>query len=471
MAKTTLSDLGISIEEGWMRAVLLDETGEMVWQDAVELAIGGSDVELEAALVTLLRSRPQDLSVATLAITSTSEPHILLDAEGNGVSSSVAEDLGLRRRYADYLESTARRSRAISGTHAKAEALGPLLLALREEDADVFRSLSLALSPKDALLRRLTGNALTDPGSASDSALFSPVEGEWARLILNPLNLDEARLPKVSPGLEAHRLSPSAQSTFPCLAETRLLTGVPIDHANLAAAGAVEDGTFHLSLFGAAKAISLSADFLPNPLRSVSAARFFRPGLYAQRLDLGPAEAFAAWADVLTDQGANQGADRGTDRGADRGGAVAEGGAPSPYFIPNLGHGAALAGLTPGTPPAVLGLAIRDGFAFEAQVAAEALGDLGPLNTPYLLSAPRGLADAWGPMLASALDAPIELCQDANHHSALGAARLARAGRCGEDTLRRAGSLKSYHPDAELRASFLEKRAGLAGFKSRLTQP
>lgn len=187
----------------------------------------------------------------------------------------------------------------------------------------------------------------------------------------------------------------------------------------------------------------MSDAFLPNPMRGVDARSSATPRLFAHLKQIGPAEAFDDWGRSLQGQAS--------------GGQV-------PYFVPGLEHGGALAGLTPQTSPEVLAQSIAQGFAFEISEAFQSMKEIGDAGGAIALAAPADLARRWGPMLASALDCPIQHMADEPTTAARACATWALGA-----TQKAPQILQVFQPNATLRARFEARRPGLAGLKSRLT--
>src|SRR5690606_37330716 len=78
---------------------------------------------------------------------------------------------------------------------------------LRRAEPAVFGRLGLVLAPHEWLTYRLAGRAVTDPGSASQSGLWSPHTGRWIPDVLELLAPHDTagwagRLPRVAAATE-----------------------------------------------------------------------------------------------------------------------------------------------------------------------------------------------------------------------------------------------------------------------------
>ena len=97
-----------------------------------------------------------------------------------------------------------------------------LWLAANEPDTTA-RCDRYLLSPKDFLLMRMTGRAVTDPTTATTSGLMDISRREWSLALLQMLTIDAARLPEILPaGARIGALEPTAAAAL------GLPTGVPV---------------------------------------------------------------------------------------------------------------------------------------------------------------------------------------------------------------------------------------------------
>ena len=72
---------------------------------------------------------------------------------------------------------------------------GPQLAWLRQHEPDVYRATGWALSPKDWLRSRLTGEFATEPSDASATLMYDLVNDSWDLDVLGVLGLDPGEAP------------------------------------------------------------------------------------------------------------------------------------------------------------------------------------------------------------------------------------------------------------------------------------
>lgn len=76
---------------------------------------------------------------------------------------------------------------------------GPLLLWVKRNEPQAYARAQVALSPKDWLRHRLTGEFATDPSDASATLLWDVPGDRWAAEVVEAVGLDRALLPEVRP--------------------------------------------------------------------------------------------------------------------------------------------------------------------------------------------------------------------------------------------------------------------------------
>jgi xylulokinase len=127
--------------------------------------------------------------------------------------------------------------RRVTGLRAGANFTAPKAAWLREHEQSSFARVRWLLQPKDFLLLRLVGCAVTDPSSASRFLAYDRLARRWWPEMLEALDLSPGLLPRVvdSDGVAGH-VTPEAAM------ELGLLAGIPV------AAGAADRAAEALGL-------------------------------------------------------------------------------------------------------------------------------------------------------------------------------------------------------------------------------
>ena len=443
--------LGISLTPRDLRCLVVNLQGETLATTATALSTDEShdpDAWWQALKTGLGALSDAGIDLSTLeSIGLAGSPYgaVFLDEAGAPIAPATIAGDQQASTYCAYLESTARRSRAINGNLARPDMLGVALVHLRGEAPETFTRLARVLAPKDYLLWRLTGQMATDPSTASASLLYDPLGKVWAPRILKPLGLHTDTLPEIIP---------SDTSVGPVHAPAAYETGLPsvpvvAGASDLAALclclGLEHPGENLLALGERTNLVRLSTAFLPDPFRHIDMRACSIDDLFFHLADTGPAADFDAWAHSLETSAHDDTPE--TDL----------------YFLPHLGHGAALAGLSPQATPRDIARAVLYGAAFEITESLAAMNDLFATEEPLQFLASASLGRAWGPVLASATDTALEFHEDDGFSVARGAAGLASGNRGKPDPASR------FLPQPDLKARFDRIRPRLAGLKSRLT--
>lgn len=136
-----------------------------------------------------------------IAVSSQSESLVLADADGRALRPSV---LWLDQRGGS--EATAledriglRRIWDVTGLRMSSTFTAAKVAWVRRHDAESWKRARWLMQPKDFLLFRLTGQSATDPSTASRSAFFALQKGVWWDEMLEVLEIDRERLPRVQP--------------------------------------------------------------------------------------------------------------------------------------------------------------------------------------------------------------------------------------------------------------------------------
>lgn len=455
-----LTDLGISLTPRDVRCLVINEQGETV-ADSVRPLDGEERhnpdawwAALKAGVADLAGSGVDFSQLRSIGLSGTPCGAVFLDTSGTVLGPAVvAGDKGAQG-WCDYLEATARRSRAINGNLAKTDMLGTVLLQLREEDPETFAQVALVLSPKDYLLWRLTGCSASDPSTASASLLYDPVQGAWADRILNPLGLQRELLPEVFASYVCVGAVQGTAAVDLALPSVPVVAGASNLVATCLSLGLGRSGEGLLMLGDEAALVRLGEIFLPDPFRHIDMRAFVDRDLYFHFVDLGPAATFDTWV---------QGLDAGTTGDTSQ---------RELYFLPQLEHGAVFAGLSPDTTPEDMARAVLWGAAFEITESLGAIDDLLPGGDDLVFLAPGGIGKTWGPYLASAMDQTLVFHEDNGFGAARGAALLARQSQAPVSNkldMEKPQPTEHFQPDPDLKAHFADIQPKLAGLKSRLT--
>jgi xylulokinase len=156
---------------------------------------------------------------------------------------------------------------------------GPLLSWVRRHEPEVYAATRWALSPKDWLRSRLTGEFHTEPSDASATLLYDVVDDGWDLQVLDALGLDPGKLAPVLPG-SAH---PAGHLTS-AAAELPVAAGAADTAAAALSSALVDPATAQLTIGTGAQVIRpvavLPGDLAPDPVthlyRSAAESGWYR---------------------------------------------------------------------------------------------------------------------------------------------------------------------------------------------------
>jgi xylulokinase len=322
----------------------------------------------------------------------------------------------------------------------------------------------LLLSPKDALILRLTGRAVADPTTATTSGLMDLARRQWSEPLLAALAIERARLPEILPsnavvgGLAA---GPARQLGLP--------TGVPVINgcgdAGAATLGAgcedVGDISVYLGTSGwVARVVSDAGIAEPRPCYRLAHPA---PGRLIEVVPVLAAGECAAWARRTL----------GLDPAeADAAALAADREPPALVFLPYLAGERApevhldarggFLGLSSGHGAGELYLAVLEGVAFAIARNLEALTGGASVERPVCLTGGGARSAVWPQVVADVLNAPVVVPPEPTFATSAGAAALAGAALPAREG-------RVVHPRSERRAR-LERLAAVFAEGTRLAR-
>lgn len=251
--------LGIDVGTGGTRALLLNETGQVVagcteahagmrmekplwaeqdandWWRAAQLAIR----------CVLQQAGAVGTQVKGIGFSGQMHGLVMLDANGNVIRPSLIWCDQRSQPQVDAIHSKIGRERVVQLT-ANPAITGftlPKLLWVREHDAASYAKLRTVLLPKDYVRYMLCGEVAQDVSDASGTGLFDVVNRKWSRPMMEDLGLDPAFFPPVFESAEiCGRLTREAAEATGLDAGTPMVAGAGDQAASAVGNGIVETG-------------------------------------------------------------------------------------------------------------------------------------------------------------------------------------------------------------------------------------
>ena len=286
--------VGIDVSTTATKALLLDETGEVV-------GVGSSSYGYEVprpmwteqdphlwwdAAVEAIRQLLSGTGVSTSeidAIGLTGQMHgsVLLDDDGEVVRPAILWNDQRTSEECDEIRRRVGRERLIevTGNDALTGFTAPKLLWVARNEPDNWDRVRTVLLPKDYVRYRLTGRRAVDVAGGSGTILFDLRERTWSIEILDALDLDPALCPPTFEGPEV-----SAVLSADAAAATGLVEGTPVvggggdQSANAVGVGVLDSGLVALSLGTSGVVFAASSEPTIDPEARVQAFCHAVPG-------------------------------------------------------------------------------------------------------------------------------------------------------------------------------------------------
>ena len=432
--------LGLDLGTSAVKLCVIDATGQLVAQAAVDLEIshpfeGASEQDCEswwAATRAAIAALDPTLRTAIKAIGLSGQMHgaVVLDADRQPIRPVILwNDARADVECADMLAAEPLAAQ-IAGVMPMPGFTAPKILWLARHDPTVHAQIRHVLLPKDYIGLRLHGELVTDPSDAAGTSWFDQAARRWSSRLCDISATDPAWLPRVMHGTEiAGMLLPDVA------ADLGLTPGIPVAAgAGDGAAGAVGLGAVHagdgfISLGTSGQLFVTTDSYRPNIENRIHAYAHTVPGHWFQMAAMLNGARPMAWLaellnrpiDVLLDEAAQS--------------------QPGPLVLPYLTgertpHGdttirGGFANLGETTTQGSLMRAVLEAIAFSFADAAQAFAAAGTTPTSVLAIGGGTRSDLLMQMIADITGISLGRSDDAVVGPALGAARLAVVA-CGD---------------------------------------
>ena len=285
--------LGLDVGTGGVRAVAVDEYGDVVAEASSEYPLhsprpGWTEQDPEdwwkGAKEALGRVAAEvEDEVAALGLTGQMHGSVFLDSSGAVIRPALLWNDQRTYRQCEKITEAVGEERLIqlAGNPAITGFQAPKVLWLRDEEPENYERVSSVLLPKDYVRLRLTGEYATDASDAAGT-LFLDVRGrDWSSEILDALEIPAGWMPEVYEGSES-----TGALREDVAAELGLPPGIPMAAGggdNAAAAvgvGVVEGGLLSSSVGTSGVLFAASGGFNPDPSGRIHAFCHAVPGEY-----------------------------------------------------------------------------------------------------------------------------------------------------------------------------------------------
>jgi xylulokinase len=205
--------LGIDIGTSSVKAVLIDDSDDIVAQSAAPLQVnrplpGYSEQNPEdwwQATLSTVRALPKTYRRAVRAVGLSGQMHgaTLLDQHDRPLRPAILWNDGRSARECIELETHEPAARDITGNIVMPGFTAPKLLWVRKHEPEVFSRTAHVLLPKDYVRLRLTGEKLSDLSDASGTAWLDIGKRDWSDSMLEATGLTRGNMPGLVEGTAA----------------------------------------------------------------------------------------------------------------------------------------------------------------------------------------------------------------------------------------------------------------------------
>ncbi len=306
----------------------------------------------------------------------------------------------------------------------------PKLMWLRKHEPRVIDRARMLMLTKDYVRLALTGEVATEPSDAGGTQLLDVASGRWDASLCAAVGWDPAHLPPVLDSwAEAGRLKPDLLSRWGMAGPVAVAAGAGDNMGSTLGAGGAWPGDAVLTIGTSGVACIVDAAFHPGPQRAILTSAHVVPQVYLSMGVVMSATASLDWVGQMTGRKVP---DLDTEAAAF---VVAHGPMAAPVFLPCLtgirtplnrpDMTGRITGLHPGVTPAMLAYATMEGVAFQFADCVAAQQEVGARAERLTVVGGGTRSDLWLRLLATALDRPVSLIDDADMAGPRGAARLA----------------------------------------------
>ncbi|TDY85923.1 UNVERIFIED_ORG: xylulokinase [Herbaspirillum seropedicae] len=447
-----MSYLGIDLGTSEVKLVLTDDDSHVIATSSARLRVDNphplwSEQAPQAwwnatldAIAALRAEAPQAFqALRGIGISGQMHGATLLDRNGNVLRPAILwNDMRAHAECVE-LEALVPDAPAITGNRAMPGFTAPKLLWLSKYEPAVYRAIDKVLLPKDYLGWKLTGEFVSEMSDAAGTLWLDVAQRDWSDRMLAATGLDRSHMPRLVEGSDvAGQLREELRREWGISGPVVVAGGAGDNAASAVGIGVIQAGDAFLSLGSSGVLFAATARHAPNPQQGVHAFCHCLPGQWHQMSVILSAAASLHWLSGVTARPVAE-----LVAGAERLTATQQ--AQAPLFLPYLNgertpHNDATAkgvlfGMTPAHETADLAYAVMEGVAFAMADGYAALQAAGTTLESAAFVGGGSRSAFWGELCATALGIPLRRHAGAEVGAALGAARLGRLARTGEDAV------------------------------------
>jgi xylulokinase len=432
--------MGIDIGTSAVKAVVVDDAGEVVDQASSSLSVSRphalwseqNPADWWSATNSAVSDLKPALRAAVKGVGLSGQMHgaTLLDSKARALRPAILWNDGRSAAECVELERSVPRVTQITGNRAMPGFTAPKLAWVRAHEPEVFSATATVLLPKDYVRLRMTGDMASDMSDSAGTLWLDVAGRTWSPEMLEATGLGFSHMPKLYEGNEVTGQLRATQAEAWGMSRVPVVAGGGDNAAGAVGVGVVRPGDSFLSL-GTSGVMFLDNDeYRPNPAGGVHTFCHAIPKHWHQMSVILSAASCLDWATRLC--GLN-------DASVLLGLAEARNQPSSgEIFLPYLSgertpHNdprvqGVLYGLTHDSDAAAIGQAVLEGVAFALRDGMDALLANGAAINSITVIGGGARSAYWGRILSAALRRPLVYRDAGSVGPAYGAARLARMG-------------------------------------------
>lgn len=437
--------LGIDIGTSGVKAILLEEAGDVVAQATAPLPISRphplwseqNPSDWWTATCVAVHRLPVELRQRVAAIGLAGQMHgaTLLDADDEVIRPAILWNDGRCAAECAELEAIVPELHAIAGNLAMPGFTAPKLLWLRRHEPEAFDRVAKVLLPKDYVRLLMSGDYATDVSDAAGTLWLDVGRRTWTDAVLEACGLTTEQMPVLYEGPEiTGTLRTEIATDWGVPENTPIVAGGGDNAAGAVGVGVFGKGAAFLSLGTSGVLFAADPTYQPNAASGVHTFCHALPGLWHQMSVMLSAASCLDWASKMTGGLAVgdmiQAAENAVLFGRSRTLFLPYlSGERTPHNDPNAQG--VLFGLTHESGPAEITQAVLEGVALGFADGLDVLSSGAAIETISVIGG-GARSDYWGRILSAALGRPLTYRKNADVGPALGAARLAQMGANGQ---------------------------------------
>lgn len=458
--------IGIDLGTSSLKSILIDETQKVVATASEALSVQRPDVGwaeqspqswIDAARKTLLKlKQDQPLAMAKVqAIGLAGHMHgaTLVDAAGDTLRPCMLWNDTRSQAQAAVLDAK-QDFRRISGNVVFPGFTAPKVAWVGDHEPEVFAKIHKVLLPKDYLRFWLTGDYVSEMSDAAGTSWLDVGARKWSDTLLAQTHLTPNQMPRLVEGSSVSaKLKVELADQFGLPKNVVVAGGAGDNAAAACGLGTIQDGEAFVSLGTSGVLFAANKSYRPKPESAVHAFCHALPDTWHQMgVILSATDSLNWYAKLVGSDAATlvKACGLGLSRPSKTLFLPYLSGERTPHNDANV-RGAFL-GLSHADDTVALTRAVLEGVSFALKDNLVALNSTGTVVS-HLLATGGGAASAyWLSLLATVLNTPISVPQNADLGAALGAARLAMtaAGISIPDAMPASKTTQTFEPDTNL---------------------